>query len=275
MSRQLDYYHRHRDEILARRRQKRKTSKTPKTTKLSSALIYPDEADLQALALRLHRKQVSYPILNAVSEQKLLSLGLKEHMLNNNTQYLGAGFRVTTQNLELEGIELWAHRLAPSAVIDGIANGIADNLALSLASQYGLRIDIQQRHSPEGLTEVELTQHEMAKRVLEKGIIPVHWNASTHDADVWMDKSFGYGGIESNVFPYIQKLTNMTNDIVDHDGWEQMKANLLEATGLIKYYATNMEAHAKLVKQASRLIGELRKERKRIAKAVPQAQRRL
>lgn len=234
----------------------------------------PSQAEGPKLMLRLHRLPRLYSIQNAVSEARLA--GLKPLGMNNNMQYLGDGFRITTQHLELEGIRLVASRLTPAGVVRAVAIQLADVAAGAIAAQYGLKIDIPGATSPPNMIEIELTEHEMAERVQDKGIIPLHYDGSTREPDVWMDKSFGMGGLESNVVPYIQKLTDMTNDIVDRDAWEQMKANLLQTTELVRYYAKNMEAHAKLVRQAGSLIKELRKERKRKeGKAEAPAQRRL
>ena len=192
------------------------------------------------LSLRLHRLQRSYELINAVSEQKLS--GLRKNLLNNNHQWIGKGFRITTKHLELEGIELWSSREMPAAMLEGIAKSLADNLASSLASQYGFSIDMEHPYTPPRLTEIELTQHAMAEFERQKGIIELYKDKEGYT--VWMDKSFGLGGLESNKTAYIQKLTDMTNDIVEHDGWEEMKRQTLINAQQIGQLTTQLNIHA-------------------------------
>lgn len=167
------------------------------------------------LMLRLHRLQRNYKLLSKPVQDKLT--GLKEVMLNNTQYFKGTGYRITDNILELEGIELWSNRCTPAAILEGVAYTIANNVANAIAKQYGLEIDLSAPWSPQNLMEIELTEHEMAERVKKKGKIPLHFDGNM-DPDVWMDKSYGLGGLESNRVAYIQKLTDMTNYIVE-DRW--------------------------------------------------------
>jgi hypothetical protein len=239
------------------------------------------------LMLRLHRLQRKYKITNAVSEDRLRSLGLKENKLHNNSQFLGSGFRITTQSLELEGIEVWSNRNVALGIVEGIAHSLSDAMAEGLANQYGITIDMKSAESPEGLQEVELTEHALAEAEKQKGIIALHYDSITHKADVWMDKSFGLGGLESNKLPYLQKLTDMTNDIIEYNAWQEIKANqlafskqLAKLAEQVTILATNVNVHEpfwesmnivarkltssnpKTRQQASKAIGEVAKQSK-------------
>ena len=215
---------------------------TPKETSQTSYRY----ATPSKLKLRLHRLQRTYALLS----HKPIT-GLKELDLNNNKQYLGKGFRITTRHLEIEGLELYAERETPIAILEAIAVSLADNMAKSLAEEYGLDI-APQGHTPPLLTEIELTEHEMAERVEQRGIIELYKDKQGYK--VWMDKSLGLGGLESNKVAYIQKLTDMTNDIVDNDAWNLMKANQLEMSRLMLEYGQRLNAHIPVLELAEQIM---------------------
>ena len=182
--------------------------------KLNSAHIPKSEA----LSLRLHRFQRSYKLLYAPSEAQLR--GLKLNRINNTDPWIGAGFRITSQHLELEGMELISDPRLPAAILEGFAITAADNLAERLASHYGLVI-AKDGQTPPKLTEFELNATQMTERMERKGLIEL---VSKEGYKVWVDWSFGIGGLESNKTLYIQKLTTFANDLVEQDMWELMKA---------------------------------------------------
>lgn len=212
-SRQLDYYYK-----VGRARRKAK-SKARKAGKPPTNPPIPSQSKLSTLKLRLHRLQRTHTILNALSEEKLRSLKLNR--LNNTNQYLGAGFRITTQHLELEGIEMISDFRVPPAVLEGLAISAADNIAQSLARQYGLVIN-KEGTTPPKLTEFELNASQMTERMEHRGLIELY--SDNEGYKVWVDWSFGIGGLESNKTFYIQKLTTFANDLMEKDAWELMKA---------------------------------------------------
>ena len=214
------------------------------------------EAPRPKLMLRLHRLQRSYLILNAISEQKLS--GLRKLLLNNNHQWIGKGFRITSQNLELEGIELWSARSTPAAILDAVAKTISDNMAKSLSEQYGFLVDIDHPYSPPRLEEIELTEHALAEVERRKGIIMLYSDQEGYE--VWMDKSFGLGGFESNRTEYIQKLTDFTTDLVENDSWNKLKAQAEIASSFAQQIELhlgveqrNVETQAKIAEAVDRL----------------------
>lgn len=208
---------------------------------------------LAKLQLHAHRFQKNYKLLAKPAQASM------EDLREEGGIHYGQGFRITKNILELEGLEVWSDYNVPISILLATLNTQSDNIACAISKQYGL--DIGEAATPPKLTEIELTEHALAEQVDEKGKIPLHYDADMKP-DVWMDKSFGLGGLESNTSTYIQRLTNMTRDIVEHNGWEELKGDLAQAARLLNYYAKNMESHAKLVKQAGSLIKELRQERK-------------
>lgn len=192
------------------------------------------------LKLRLHRYQRSYKILNAVSEDKLRSLKLNR--LNNTNQWLGAGFRVTSQHLEIEGMGLISDSRLNVAILEAQAQTLADNAAQRLASLYGLVIS-KEGQTPPKLTEIELNATEITKKMEHKGLIELYSDPEGYK--IWVDWSFGIGGLESNKDTYMQKLTDFANDLVVNDSWEKTKANAQIAAS----FATNIELHLEVEKK--------------------------
>ena len=264
MSRQLDYYKAHKDAINAKRRAARKAAcKTickaeSRVKPLTTSHIPTPQPNLK---LRLHRFQRTYSILNAISEERIRSLKLNR--LNNNPQWVGAGFRITTSStvphlLELEGIELISDSRLPVAILEGLAVSTADNIANSLASHYGLIIS-KEGQTPPKLTEFELNATQMTEKMEHKGLIELYSDAQGYK--VWVDWSFGIGGLESNKTLYIQKLTTFANDLVEHDYWELLKAQqaenareLAEVRGVIKDYGEKLKAHLPVLQLAEELL---------------------
>ena len=222
------------------------------------------------LKLRLHRFYYSKQILNAISEDRLVALQ-KNDRLNNVTQWLGAGFRITqgTQNkvLEIEGLELLSDYRLPVPLLRAQATSMAENACTEIARAYGLML-AKEAYEPPKLTEIELNATQMTERLRKmekKGVLPLYKDEQGYA--IWADWSYGIGGMESNSPVYLQRISDMAKDLAEQDGWQQMKGNLAQAIGLVKYYAENMESHAKLVKEAAKLIKELRHERKMSSRA--------
>ena len=214
------------DQVRARSLQERSEAinETPTIVMEDTSKLQP-KAKLQ---LRLHRLQRNFKLTSPLDTSKLAPL--KQVQIDNMTYwhsaFAGTSFKITNNILEIEGIEIWSDRRTPVAMTEGLAYFLAENMARAIAKQYGLSIDYASASSPKGLMEVELTEHEMAERVKKKGKIPLHWDENLN-ADVWMDKSFGLGGLESNVVAYIQRLTDFTNYIVE-EKWsvkEQLEFN--------------------------------------------------
>lgn len=217
--------------------------------KLNSAPI-PSPTSTK-LNLRLHRLQRNYKLLAKPDTSSLT--GLAKISINHSDQYIGKGFRITNNLLELEGIQLTSTRNTPAAILEGVAITLADNLARTLAAQYGLVIDMQGA-SPPKLMEIELTAHDMAERVEEKGIILLYHKDGYK---VWMDHSFGLGSLESNKVAYIQKLTDFTNDIVE-DRWgirQQLELNQ-QIIGELDFFAKNIHTHIDYMYRFLKASGE-------------------
>ncbi len=292
MSRQLGYYYR---KGRAARSAKRKACKAQckaqckaesSVKQLTTSHIPPSpllqQAHLQAqagLKLRLHRFYYSIAILNAVSEDRLRALR-RNDQLRNVTQWLGAGFRITqgarSRVLEIEGLELLSDYGLPVALLEAQALSMAQNACMMIARSYGLLL-AKEGYTPPRLTEIELNAIQMTERLKEiekKGVVPLYEDAEGYR--IWIDWSYGIGGMESNGPVYLQRISDFAKDMAEHDGWQEMKGNLSQTIGLVKYYAENMESHAKLVKQAAKLIRELRRERRMARKASQdRGQRRL
>lgn len=163
---------------------------------------------------------------------------MKPNKINNNIQYLGNGYRITTQHLELEGLSLIADSRMPVAILEGLAISVANNIADSLASQLGLLIS-KEGITPPKLTEIELNATDLTDRVEEKGLIELYRDSEGYR--VWVDWSFGIGGLESNKILYIQKLTDFANDLVVNDAWEKLKDNAKVESQIITDLAVRVD----------------------------------
>lgn len=275
MSRQLNWYHNHAEEINRKKREKRKAVK-PSSVKPSSpserkaiqrkAVLSSSHIPLSepTLRIRLHRFYYKVSILNAVSEERLRGLRLNEG-LNNIRQWLGVGFRITqgskARSLELEGIEIISDYRLDIALIQAQARTLAQNIVESLSLQYGLNLS-KEGHTPPKLTEMELSATQMTDRLKEfekKGILPLYEDKEGYR--IWADWSFGIGGMESNNPTYLQRISDFSKDLAEKDGWQEMKATLKKVIDSQLYFAKNMEAHVRIVREATRLIKEVRKER--------------
>jgi hypothetical protein len=175
---------------------------------------------------------------------------LKLNRINNTDQWIGAGFRITSQHLELEGIELISDPRLPAAILEGFAITAADNLAERLASHYGLVI-AKDGQTPPKLTEFELNATQMTERMERKGLIEL---VSKEGYKVWVDWSFGIGGLESNKTLYIQKLTTFANDLVEQDMWELMKARQEGMEKLMLEYGKQLNRHLPVLQLAEELM---------------------
>lgn len=236
-SKQLAYYYRHKERINANRRQvkrkgktensPRRQGKTKAVKRIDGSLIYPKVKQTEPIKLRLHRLQRTYIIINAVSEDKLRALKLNDKLINIK-QWLGAGFRIIRGNgwtLELEGIELISHYRLPSALLKAQALTLCDNIAAQLAFGYGFVI-AKEGNTPPTLTEIEMSSTEMTQRLknIEKTkMLDLYTDAQGYK--IWVDWSFGIGGLESNNTIYLQRLQDFAHDLAEIDLWSIMKEN--------------------------------------------------
>ena len=273
MSYQSEYYRKHADEINHKRRLAYKAKTIAKTKaknrfSMSSEPHIPSPAqqpplqEASKLELRLHRLQRTYSIENAVSEERLRALRLNDR-LNNTKQWLGTGFRVIRGDgwtLELEGVELTCDSRLDVAVVMGVAYTLTDHVAHSIAEEYGFFI-AKEGHTPPRLTEIELSATQVTERlkgIQKKGVIEIFTDLEGYK--IWLDWSWGVGGPESNKMLYLERIKSWARDLAINDGWEQMKANLLEASGLIKYFALSGSLANPEAREALRLLVTLLKE---------------
>jgi transcriptional regulator with XRE-family HTH domain len=224
---------------------------------LKSPLKLASEAHIlttPSLKLRLHRLQRSYAILNAISEDKLRSLKLNR--LNNTDQYIGAGFRVTSRSLELEGMELVSDPRLPVAVLEGIAYSLADNTASRIAASYGFTI-AKEGHTPLKLTEIELSATQMTEKMEKKGLIELYSDAEGYK--VWVDWSFGIGGLESNRPLYLQRLTDFSIDLAEHDAWNTLKEAVPKLAQTVMEIREELKVHRSAYRALERVAVKLDK----------------
>jgi methyl-accepting chemotaxis protein len=254
MTRQLDYYYRHKAEINAKRRKAVKQRKTALHTesKTEPSRMVNEQSALHKL--RIHRLYIKYPLYQA--KQRVI-LNSKELALNNNSQTLLARYgieaRRTTKHLIIQGPQLISELAYPVQAL--IKQAIAFNNAIALQLERELSVELKRKQGnliyKDKLKEIGITQHSFSKTA--KKIIPLYWNKITGRVEVWADASFKE--LETNQEGIAPRLQEFTRDIVELNAWHEIKQD-------IHFVAQNARSHAELVQEVRDLIRELRNERK-------------
>lgn len=151
----------------------------------------------------------------------------------------------------------------------------AEDVILKLEDRLGLkviRIDRDTLIAKISQLHIALRDHKFAQTINEKG--EKLYVFEDGELRVVIDASHGldeYEAVNAKfALPDAQRLGKLTKAVItgnfDYEKDQSLLhgtiASLNEATKLLSHYAKNMESHARLVNQASRLIKELRHERK-------------
>jgi len=182
---------------------------------------------LAPLSLFLHRLAREVPLTtpNAPSSLRQGQLKLDTIRLNNNVQeldvYAGENYRITTQHIIVEGLQLWGEReQSAQGELQPIAEAYADRLLAAIARKRNLSIALKDAKTIQ--YEIEQVNNEAAQRVEGKGKIYLH-----HSPELWTDKSFGLRGMESNDALVIDRLKKVTDPVVEGrwDAEKQLRIN--------------------------------------------------
>lgn len=220
----------------------------------------------QAKRIYLHRLLRSY----LLAKPSLLKHS-RSVELNNNTQqlstYKGISYRTTTKHLLIEGIQLEGSLALPAPYHQNEAEKRADEVALGIEQEQGLKL---QRNATGGFTartslvEISITDHKAAESLTDRvaGKIILYEHPLTHKL-LWSDRTPSPASIESDSANLLVPWQQFTKDLEEYNGWEQMKANVLELTIQTKQFAEQMNIHAPVFKAIEEVAEGMRSPSKR------------
>ena len=236
MSRQLDWYYRNREKILARRRSGRKNVKTDVKTNISVKTPsirhtgYVEPAGKVAMQgsekrLYLHKTYYLYPKLGQEEEP----VG-EQHQLPYSRYRTfsmeGISCRSTTKSFIVEGIQLWgALTLIPARLL-AYASVLADGLAMQYERETHARLDFEHREAKEHY-EMAITNHDTAERITKAMKGKVWLYVAENGKIVYTDRTPDPASVESDSARLLAPVRELT-EYLERRKWsarEQLALN--------------------------------------------------